>query len=128
MKLQAEGLAQNWPIPIHGNNWQLLQSFNRPVQLRITREQEFYIGSARSGIQGWIKIGVREMVRFGVDLAIVNDGGATGGSGNSSAQHVTVCLQPEQMRYRGISVYTNTTPREHSEGLGQNEWQRYLHQ
>jgi len=96
---------------------------NRPVQLRITREQEFYIGSARSGIQGWIKIGVRENGKVcAVDLAIVNDGGATGGgSGNSSAQHTTVCLQPEAMRYRGISVYTNTTPRGAQRGPGQNE-------
>lgn len=96
---------------------------NRPVQLRITREQEFYIGSARSGMQGWIKIGVKADGKVtAVDMVVVNDGGATGGgSGNSSAQHVTVAYQPESMRYRGISVYTNTTPRGAQRGPGQNE-------
>ena len=111
------------PYPFMAITGNFSRVLNRPVQLRITREQEFYIGSARSGIQGWIKIGVRENGKVcGVDLAIVNDGGATGGgSGNSSAQHVTVCLQPESMRYRGISVYTNTTPRGAQRGPGQNE-------
>jgi len=49
-------------------------------------------------------------------------GGMTGGgSGNSSAQHVTVAYQPENMRFRHISVYTNTTPRGAQRGPGQNE-------
>ncbi len=111
------------PYPFMAISGNFSRVLNRPVQLRITREQEFYIGSARSGIQGWIKIGVKEDGKVcGVDLAIVNDGGATGGgSGNSSAQHVTVCLQPEAMRYRGVSVYTNTTPRGAQRGPGQNE-------
>ncbi len=107
-------------MAITGNFSRLL---NRPVQLRITREQEFYIGSARSGMQGWIKVGVKDDGKVSaVDLVIVNDGGATGGgSGNSSAQHVTIAYQPEAMRYRGISVYTNTTPRGAQRGPGQNE-------
>jgi CO/xanthine dehydrogenase Mo-binding subunit len=96
---------------------------NRPVQLRITREQEFYIGSARSGMQGWIKVGVKENGKVAaVDLIIVNDNGANGGgSGGSSAQHVTVAYQPESMRFRGLQVYTNTTPRGAQRGPGQNE-------
>ncbi|MBT4582234.1 MAG: xanthine dehydrogenase family protein, partial [Gammaproteobacteria bacterium] len=111
------------PYPIMAVAGNFSRVLNRPVQLRITREQEYYIGSARSGIQGWLKIGVRENGKVcAVDLAIVNDGGATGGgSGNSSAQHVTVAYQPESMRYRGISVYTNTTPRGAQRGPGQNE-------
>ena len=100
---------------------------NRPVQLRITREQEFYIGSARSGMQGWIKTGVKEDGKVSaVDLVIVNDGGMTGGgSGNSSAQHVTVAYQPENMRFRHISVYTNTTPAVLSGGRGRTKWLPY---
>ncbi len=111
------------PYPVMAISGNFSRMLNRPVQLRITREQEFYIGSARSGMQGWIKIGVRENGKVvAVDLVIVNDGGATGGgSGNSSAGHVTVTLQPENMRYRGISVYTNTTPRGAQRGPGQNE-------
>ncbi len=111
------------PYPFMAITGNFSRVLNRPVQLRITREQEFYIGSARSGMQGWIKIGVRDNGKVSaVDLVIVNDGGATGGgSGNSSAQHVTVAYQPENMRYRGISVYTNTTPRGAQRGPGQNE-------
>ena len=111
------------PYPVMAISGNFSRVLNRPVQLRITREQEFYIGSARSGIQGWIKIGVKADGKVcAVDLAIVNDGGATGGgSGNSSAQHVTVAYQPGAMRYRGISVYTNTTPRGAQRGPGQNE-------
>jgi CO/xanthine dehydrogenase Mo-binding subunit len=111
------------PYPFMAITGNFSRMLNRPVQLRITREQEFYIGSARSGMQGWIKMGFREDGKCSaVDLVIVNDGGATGGgSGNSSAGHVTVALQPEAMRYRGISVYTNTTPRGAQRGPGQNE-------
>ena len=74
-------------------------------------------------MQGWIKTGVKEDGKVSaVDLVIVNDGGMTGGgSGNSSAQHVTVAYQPENMRFRHISVYTNTTPRGAQRGPGQNE-------
>ncbi|PCJ22409.1 MAG: aldehyde oxidase [SAR86 cluster bacterium] len=111
------------PYPFMAITGNFARVLNRPVQLRITREQEFYIGSARSGMQGWIKMGVMADGKVSaVDLVIVNDGGATGGgSGNSSAQHVTVAYQPKNMRYRGISVYTNTTPRGAQRGPGQNE-------
>lgn len=86
--------------PIMAVSGNFSRVLNRPVQLRITREQEFYIGSARSGMQGWIKMAANANGKVtAVDLVIVNDGGATGGgSGNSSAQHVTVAYQPENMR------------------------------
>ncbi|MEX0619296.1 MAG: xanthine dehydrogenase family protein [Pseudohongiellaceae bacterium] len=111
------------PYPFMAITGNFSRMLNRPVQLRITREQEFYIGSARSGMQGWIKVGVKADGKVSaVDLVIVNDGGATGGgSGNSSAGHVSIVYQPESMRYRGISVYTNTTPRGAQRGPGQNE-------
>ncbi|MSR10215.1 MAG: xanthine dehydrogenase family protein molybdopterin-binding subunit [Gammaproteobacteria bacterium] len=111
------------PYPFMAISGNFARVLNRPVQLRITREQEFYIGSARSGMQGWIKVGAKADGKVcAVDLVIVNDGGANGGgSGNSSAGHVSLCYQPESMRYRGISVYTNTTPRGAQRGPGQNE-------
>ncbi|MFT6093682.1 MAG: CO/xanthine dehydrogenase Mo-binding subunit [Pseudohongiellaceae bacterium] len=111
------------PYPYMAITGNFAKVLNRPVQLRITREQEFYIGSARSGMQGWMKMGVKADGKVSaVDLIIVNDGGMTGGgSGNSSAQHVTVAYQPESMRFRHISVYTNTTPRGAQRGPGQNE-------
>ncbi len=116
------------PYPFMAISGNFSRVLNRPVQLRITREQEFYIGSARSGMQGWIKVGAKADGKVSaVDLVIVNDGGATGGgSGNSSAGHVSICYQPEAMRYRGISVYTNTTPRGAQRGPGQNEMSAVL--
>lgn len=111
------------PYPYMAITGNFARMLNRPVQLRITREQEFYIGSARSGMQGWLKMGVKADGKVSaIDLIIVNDGGMTGGgSGGSSAQHVTVAYQPESMRFRHISVYTNTTPRGAQRGPGQNE-------
>ena len=111
------------PYPFMAISGNFSRVLNRPVQLRITREQEFYIGSARSGMQGWIKVGAKADGKVcAIDLVIVSDGGANGGgSGNSSAGHVSLCYQPESMRYRGVSVYTNTTPRGAQRGPGQNE-------
>ncbi len=111
------------PYPYMAISGNFSRMLNRPVQLHITREQEFYIGSARSGMQGWIKVGVKADGKVAaVDLIIVNDAGANGGgSGSSSAGHVTVAYQPASMRYRGIQVYTNTTPRGAQRGPGQNE-------
>src|SRR5690606_41685671 len=91
--------------------------------LRITREEEFYIGSARSGMQGWIKVGLKDGGKVGaVDVIVVNDAGSGGGgSGSSAAEHISIMFQPAAMRYRGLALYTNTTPRGAQRGPGQNE-------
>ena len=116
------------PYPIMAVAGHFARHLNRPLQLRITREQEFYIGSARSGMQGWLKVGAKASGKISaVDLVIVNDAGAGGGgSGNYSAGHISICYQPEAMRYRGIQVYTNTTPRGAQRGPGQNEMSAIL--
>jgi len=111
------------PYPMMGVCGHFARKLNRPLQLRITREEEFYIGSARSGMQGWVKVGVKPDGKIGaIDLAIVNDAGAGGGgSGAASARHMNMVFQPEAMRFRGIAVYTNTTPRGAQRGPGENE-------
>ncbi len=61
-----------------------------------------------------------------IDLVVVNDGGMTGaGSGIHSARHVTVAYQPENMRFRGISIYTNTTRAARNVVLVRMRWRRY---
>ncbi|OGT73470.1 MAG: hypothetical protein A3H44_10810 [Gammaproteobacteria bacterium RIFCSPLOWO2_02_FULL_57_10] len=112
-----------FPYPMMAVTGRFAKALNRPLQLRITRADEFYIGSARSGMQGWIKVGLRDNGRVGaVDIAIIGDAGSGGGaSGSSAAEHVSIMYQPEAMRYRGISLYTNTTPRGAQRGPGQNE-------
>ena len=109
--------------PIMGVCGHFARLLNRPVQLRITREEEFYIGVARPGMQGWIKIGVRaDGTVAAVDVIIISDGGPTGrNSASSSAQHISVVYTPSAMRLRNIPVFTNTTPRGAQRGPGQNE-------
>ena len=99
------------------------QLLNRPVQLRITREEEYYLGVGRPGMQGWVKTGVRaDGTVAAVDLIIISDGGPTGrNSASSSAQHISVVYTPTAMRLRNIPVFTNTTPRGAQRGPGQNE-------
>lgn len=112
-----------FPYPMMAVTGQFSRKLGRPVQLRITRDEEFYIGSARSGMQGWLKVGLKDGGRVGaVDVIIINDAGSGGGgSGSSSADHISLMFQPEAMRFRGISLYTNTTPRGAQRGPGQNE-------
>ena len=99
------------------------QLLNRPVQLRITREEEYYLGVGRPGMQGWVKTGVRaDGSVAAVDVIIISDGGPTGrNSASSSAQHLSVVYTPSAMRLRNIPVFTNTAPRGAQRGPGQNE-------
>ena len=99
------------------------QLLNRPVQLRITREEEYYLGVGRPGMQGWVKTGIRsDGTVAAVDVIIISDGGPTGrNSASSSAQHISVVYTPTAMRLRNIPVFTNTAPRGAQRGPGQNE-------
>ena len=113
--------GRNYPtMGVTGNLSRLL---NRPVQLRITREEEYYIGVGRPGMQGWIKVGLRaDGTVAAVDLIIVSDGGPGGrDSASSSAGHISVLFQPDAMRLRNIPIFTNTAPRGAQRGPGQNE-------
>ncbi len=100
------------------------KKIGRPVQLRITREQEYYVGSARVGFQGWMKVGFAADGRMtAADMFIIEDIGpnSTGGDGSSAAGAVSLVYDPEAMRFRGLSVLTNTTPRGAQRGPGQNQ-------
>ncbi len=100
------------------------KQLGRPVQLRITREQEYYIGSARVGFQGWIKMGFAKNGRMtAADVFIIEDIGpnATGGDGSSAGGAVSLVYDPAAMRFRGLPVLTNTTPRGAQRGPGQNQ-------
>lgn len=90
------------------------RKIGRPVMLRITRYEENYIGRARAGFQGWAKIGFRADGRMtALDLYLVQDGGPYGRAGdfNTAGTVATAIYQPENMRFRGVPVYTNTPPR-----------------
>lgn len=100
------------------------KKLGRPVQLRITREQEYYIGSARVGFQGWLKMGFAANGRLtAADVFIVEDIGAnaSGGDASSAGGAISMVYDPEAMRFRGLPVLTNTTPRGAQRGPGQNQ-------
>ena len=116
--------SKGGPYPIMAVPALLSQQTGRPVMLRITRAEEYGMGTARAGFQGRIKMGLRADGRItAVDLYIVHENGPhTGWSDNdSAADSVSILYQPLAMRYRGIPVETNTPPRGPQRGPGQNQ-------
>lgn len=102
----------------------LSQKINRPVMMRVTREEEFTIGGARQGFQGWIKVGFKDNGQMaGCDLYIVSDNGGKGGGGDASsaADCISILYQPEAVRYRGTAIGSNTGHRGAQRGPGQNQ-------
>ena len=91
----------------------LSRKIGRPVMLRVTRYEENYIGRARAGFQGWARLGFRADGRMtALDLYLVQDSGPYGASDFTTAGLVSsLSYQPENMRFRGVPVYTNTPPR-----------------
>ena len=92
----------------------LSRKVGKPVMMRITRQEEHFIGRARPGLQGRIKIGFRRDGRVtAIDMLLVQDGGPYGRSGDhmQAAEMASLMYQPLNQRLRGISVYTNTPPR-----------------
>ena len=86
----------------------------RPVMMRLTRLEEGYIGRARVGFQGRARIGFRADGRVtALDLYIVQDAGPYGlrGDFRTGGRISSLVYQPLNMRWRGISVATNTPPR-----------------
>ena len=97
---------------------------NRPVMMRISREEEYAIGSARHGFQGRIRMGFRADGKMtAADLFIVQESGPDVGFSDytSAADAVSLVFTPTAMRFRGISVLTNTPPRGPQRGPGQNQ-------
>lgn len=100
------------------------RKIGRPVMMRITRAEEYYLGSNRAAFQGRVKIGFAKNGKVtAVDLYIVQSNGPNSGfwDYNSAAGAVSLCYQPNAMRYRGISVLTNTPPGGPQRGPGQNQ-------
>lgn len=102
----------------------LSKKIGRAVMLRVTREEEYYLGTARVGFQGRVKIGFKsDGAVSAVDLFIVQDIGShsTGGDASSAGGAISILYQPQAMRFRGLPVLTNTTPRGAQRGPGQNQ-------
>jgi CO/xanthine dehydrogenase Mo-binding subunit len=85
----------------------------RPVMMRVSRAEETYIGRVRPGYQGWIKMGFKKDGRVtAIDTFIVEAAGPYRRQGDHSttANLGSLLFQPANMRFRGISVATNTPP------------------
>jgi CO/xanthine dehydrogenase Mo-binding subunit len=102
----------------------MAKKIGRPVMMRVTRHEEYFMGSARAGFQGRIKVGFAADGRVtAVDLYIVQECGPNQGFTDwlSAAEAVSLVYQPPAMRFRGVSVMTNTPPRGPQRGPGQNQ-------
>ena len=92
-----------------------------PVMMRISREEELYIGRARTGMVGRAKAGFSREGRItALDLFIVEDNGPYGPMGDhrSAANAASLIWQPLAMRFRGVAVITNTPPRSQQRSPG----------
>jgi xanthine dehydrogenase molybdenum-binding subunit len=92
----------------------LSKKANAPVMMRITREEEHFIGRARPGIIARVKMGFRKDGRItAIDMYTVQDNGPYDAQGDfrSAGTSVSLAYQPETMRWRGVTVLTNTPPK-----------------
>ncbi len=92
----------------------LSKKTGRPVMHRVSREEENAYGRARPGFQGRVKIGLKNDGRItAIDLYIIQDNGGYGRSGDftSASRCASLNYTPLNMRFRGISVLTNTPTR-----------------
>ncbi|HSE90856.1 MAG TPA: xanthine dehydrogenase family protein molybdopterin-binding subunit [Candidatus Binatia bacterium] len=108
-----------WGIPAL-----LAKKTARPVMMRVTRDEEYAFGRARPGYQGWAKIGFRKDGRIAaLDLFIIQSNGPYLGFWDfrNSGDAVSLVYQPIAMRWRGVSVLTNTPPRYPQRGPGENQ-------
>lgn len=106
-------------IPAH-----MSRKIGRPVMMRVSRAEEYVLGSARPGFQGRVRLGFRADGRVtACDLSIVQENGPNQGFSDlgAAASAVSLVYTPLAMRYRGISVLTNTPPRGAQRGPGQNQ-------
>jgi CO/xanthine dehydrogenase Mo-binding subunit len=92
----------------------LSKKTNAPVLMRITREEEHYIGRARPALHSRVKVGFDKDGRItAIDLFNVTENGPFDavGDGRSAADIISLAYQPKTMRFRGVNVLTNTPPR-----------------
>jgi xanthine dehydrogenase molybdenum-binding subunit len=92
----------------------LSKKLNAPVMMRIDRETEHAIGGARPAMHGRLKVGFAKDGRItALDMFVVNENGPYEPVGDTaqSGRIVSLLFQPMAMRWRGVSVLTNTPPR-----------------
>ncbi len=92
----------------------LSKKTNAPVMMRVSREAEHFIGRARPSLCGRMKVGFsREGRLLALDMFVLQDNGPHNDNNDcvQSGRIVSLLYQPAAMRWRGISVLTNTPTR-----------------
>ncbi|MGE3177627.1 MAG: xanthine dehydrogenase family protein molybdopterin-binding subunit, partial [Vicinamibacterales bacterium] len=92
----------------------LAKKAGAPVMLRITREEEHFIGRARPSQHGRLKLGLSKEGRIlAADMFIVVDNGPYEPVNDpaSAGRILSLLYQPQAMRWRAVTVVTNTPPR-----------------
>ena len=102
----------------------LSKKIGKPVMMRISRAEEFYLGSARNAFQGNIKVGFDASGKLlAADVYVVQDSGAHISFWDYRAfgDALALVYQPNAMRWRGLPVFTNAPTRTAQRGPGQNQ-------
>ncbi len=92
----------------------LSRKLNAPVMMRISREEDHFIGRARPSIDGRMKVGFAADGRItALDMFVVCNSGAYDAAMDcaTSGSIVSLLYQPPAMRWRGVNVMTNTPTR-----------------
>ncbi len=103
----------------------LSKKINRPVMHRISRIEEYGIGSARPSFQGRVKLGFAADGKIlAADLYIVQENGPHIGGGDfrAAGNALSIVYQPAAMRWRAVPVLTNTPPVGPQRGPGENQF------
>jgi CO/xanthine dehydrogenase Mo-binding subunit len=82
--------------------------------MRISREEETFIGRARPSLLGRYKVGFAKDGRItAIDMFVICNTGPYDAVGDAptSGRIVSLLYQPPAMRWRGVTVMTNTPPR-----------------
>jgi CO/xanthine dehydrogenase Mo-binding subunit len=99
----------------------LAKKTGQPVMMRVTREDEYYFGRARPSLAARVRMGVRKDGRItAVDFFMVQDNGPYEKQydHDSAASMCSLAYQPLALRFRGVSVLTNTPPRTYQRSPG----------
>ena len=91
----------------------LAKKTGAPVMMRISREEEHFIGRSRPSLLARVRIGFRKDGRVtAVDMFVLQDAGPYEDQYDLEAAPMMCSLayQPMAMRFRGLSVLTNTPP------------------
>jgi xanthine dehydrogenase molybdenum-binding subunit len=99
----------------------LAKKTGRPVMMRISREEDNYIGRSRAGMIMRARMGFRKDGRIvAIDMFVVQANGpyARAGDYGTCAVVASANYTPLSMRFRGTSVLTNTPPHGPQRGPG----------